>query len=352
MHAAVLLAGLAVTASLVAGCSEDPPVAGATVDPPCLVERPDDRSCLDANATSVDRPHLHDYWGGQDRLVVMDATAHAGSVGFNEDGQWFMLRPDPDHVVPQGTSEVQVTIAWTAYEPTHYSDTELMVVTAADREPWVAGPVASGDTVVIPSDNSRNDLPHQRLSAWQFILHAAPADPLGGVIFQADVTIRVEAVRGLDIPLYPGHPDLWQGRTEIALFDEEVPLGILHGGIEVGPASAGPCIFACLETMRPDDGAIVPYDAAFVEVVVTHDQDLPFRVGMTYHGAADRDTRELAPETDDGTTRTYRIPVGPDGDGPYAKQSLWEFRPFVEAPEKDGAFAGSYSVTARVLKDA
>ncbi len=94
----------------------------------------------------------------------------------------------------------------------------------------------------------------------------------------------------------------------------------------------------------PADGAIVPYDAATVVVTLTAIGSSPLRVHLAHHGA---DTRELVrPDAsqDDGTTRVWRIPVATAGDGPYARQSQWEF--WFEPDAATGHYSGDFHVNA------
>lgn len=106
----------------------------------------------------------------------------------------------------------------------------------------------------------------------------------------------------------------------------------------------------CPFTYTPADQVIVPFDADRVEVRIEHATAAPFTVGLAYHGAA---TREWSFPEAVGTDaqRIYTIPVGADGDGPYARQSQWEFIPYIDGPIEHGAIVQEYRITATVYRN-
>lgn len=298
--------------------------------------------------------HLHDYWGGQDRKLVVAETVPVGYFALGGgDGDAAVVLPDPGDVVPQGTASVEVTMTWTP-DPligaTNYVEgARLAVRTAADREPRDLGPVENGATVVVPSTNEQNDLPHQVLSAWEFhwVLEQLPvAEPFGFVAFQGELQVRVEAVRGLEIPLYPGHPDQWQGRTEIGLFAAE-GMAIMDGDTRSDDLR---CYSSCPGLFVPGDGVVVPIDASHIRVTLDRDAPSPTRLGLAYHTAISRDWQMPAPIEETPTSRVYVVDVLDGGDGAYTKQSNWEFALFVEDPVENGYIADTYRVAATVYK--
>lgn len=332
-----------------AGCSEDPqPLVAEPPEEPTVVTDPADYSY---NTTGR---HLHDYWGGQDRLEVFSRTVGLGAIqgtDFND----VAVRGDTDQVVPQGTRWVNVTLDWELAEPATHGATELWLRTARETEPFLVGPVSDGDTLSFESANGHNDLPHQRLSAWVFLLRFH-SDGNGFVVTQGSLTVTVQAARGVEIPVYPGHPDQWGGATELPLLAFQGDEGFAAGPLVVAGQEAGRwCLSGCLGQHRPDDGAIVPYDAAVVEVVLreTSGTGAALLPGLAFHGADTLAWTRLEPDEEAGAERTYRIPVGEgQGDSAYAQQSLWEFRVVIDEPQPDGVFAGAYDLEARVLRTA
>lgn len=315
-----------------AGCATGPSQSETSSSTTVLVTRPGDFSG-DANATGANAPHLHDYWLGQGRLTVMDGwpTEPGPGVSGGTDVPVYHYRPDSGHVIPQGAAAVEVTFTWTPGTSDVYQDPTLWVRTAADTEARKVGPVESGKVVSFNTTNPQNDLPHQLLSAWVFEFRLSQRDDVQTLRFKANVTVHVEAVRGLEIPLYPGHPDRWDGKENITLVDVTRQLAYMQD------RDTGCDGVSCPQIEVPQNGTIVPPDAAHVTATLTVTYGSPTQVGLSYHGAEGRAFQRLQPTATSGNTRTYDIPVGGYGDGPYAKTSQWEFAPFIEGPVPDSA---------------
>lgn len=337
-------------ALLLAGCSDAPTSSEGDAETVTLVTDPS-QGRMDATAGA----HLHDYWGSSARKLVLEATQAVGYLSFSPGaGPAVSFVPAAGDVVPQGASAVEVTMTWRpdpeAGGANQVAGTRLAVRTAADREAQDVGPIASGQTVTFNSTNERNDLPHQVLSAWEFhwVLEPVQAGGVTGVAsFQGEVDLRVEAIRGLEIPLYPGHPDQWLGRTEIALFTAE-GTAVMDGDPRTGDIR---CYGPCPPRMVPGDGVVIPIDAHHVRVTLDRDTASPTRFGLAYHTAVSRDWQVARPLEETPTSRIYSIDVLDGGDGAYAKQSNWEFTLFVEQPVENGYIADSYVVSATVHKD-
>lgn len=325
-----LAAALTLIAIALSGCASQPSTQSTSGSTTVTVTRPGD---FDANATGANAPHLHDYWLGQDRIVVMDGwpTEPGPGLGGGREVPIYHYRAPSGHVIPQGAASVEATFTWTPAPTDQYEDPQLWVRTAAHPEPRKVGPVVSGTPIVFNSTNEDNDLPHQLLSAWVFEFRLSERSDVQLLRFKANVTLHVEAVRGLEIPLYPGHPDFWQGRTNITLVDVQRSLAYLQD------PDTGCDGISCPETEVPANGTIVPFNAANVVATLTLENGGPTTVGLSYHGAEGREFQRLQPTETQGLVRTYVIPVGVYGDGPYAKSSQWEFRPYIEGPVADSA---------------
>lgn len=338
-----LAAALVLLSLLLAGCASEPATPAATAAEPLLVTEANDAESLTDEAFRM-QAHQHDYWGGAERLTVLDTTQQ-GELFFVSDEWAFGFIPEAGTVIPQGTARVEITVDWRDGNAKHYTAPELWVRTAADHEAVLVGALERGQTLVLDTTLASADLPHQALSAWRFQWRIHPGP--GGLIWWAgEVTMKAVAVRGLEIPVYPPHPDLWNGAETLDLMDGGQPFGVWTGD----PVDGGNCYGQCPEIHRPGDGLVVPYDAALVEVTFAQADDSATRLGLRYHAADTREYTVLEPVETQGATRIYRIPVTPAmGDSPYATQSLWEFAPFVDgepAPIK----TGSYKLQARVLR--
>ncbi len=336
---------------LLAGCTSDADDA----DGVNLITDPSDFSYL--NDTRPDqRAHLHDYWRGAQMIQVLEKTVHPGTECITSTGCIAArFSPDEGVIIPLGTARVEMLIEWQDSPQSLYERPELLVQTAADRDYRSLGEVASGDLVVLEVNNTQNDIPHQRLSAWRF---AWLVNSYEGQYLRTDgmeVSLNVQAHRGLDIPLFPGHPDLWGNQTSLNLIEGRewftTARFIGDGPEDSTTYGTGSPHFP----FAPDNQTVVPFNARMIEVVMEYDWETPHGLELYYHGA-DTWNWTLAPvESDDGAVRVHRIPVGAAGDSPYATQSLWEF--WLRADDAvpavgDGVHRGATAVTATVLREA
>lgn len=327
------------------GCASSDPSADETDEAPGVVTRPDDQDYLQ-NKSLAEKPHVHDYWNGAPTLIVMDKTVQDGMTWDGPPRPVHVFRPEPAKVVPQGTSTVNITIDWKEGEVAIAGTPELWVKTAADRAAEKVKEIESGETVEIVSTNARNDLPHQVLSAWEFHFVLKKKDATTPIQWDGEITLLASAHRGLELPVFPPHPDQWNGTTERKVLSDEADAPLYQGD-----GGDGNCFGGCVPVHVMDDGMVVPLDAAYVEVVMTYSAETPVKLGLKYHGA---DTRELTTATlekDEDNTRVYRIPVeGLAGDGVYATQSQWELVPVQETAARH--WSGAYTIEATVHKEA
>lgn len=301
--------------------------------------------------------HIHDYWRGGDRLVIVGDDAPADESGL---GPGFAsapdipvreFRPSSGHVVPQGTASVEVTFSWTDADDglDLYSAPTAYVKTAGTNATERLGVTENGGTLVLETGLPAADLPHQLLSAWAFELRLSPDEDTGVLRFKGVVSLHVEAVRGLELPVFPPHPDHWGGGTEIPLIDAAGQLSYWEDTGDGGSnGMSGPIVFT------PTSGAIVPGNASYVAVEVTWNG--PVALELWYHSAASRtlarvDTAFLTGSTVEGTTALYELPVDAGGDGPYAEQSQWEFtvKPVANGPLRTAWFT-DYTLDAMAVK--
>lgn len=307
-----------------------------------------------ANESFMMAAHQHDYWGGKDRLVVMDAGLENDGCCVTIGPRGFALQfvPADGIVVPHGTKQVEVIVTWTDEGTQLYEDPELWVQTAAEHEPSLVAPLSSGVPLVIGTEDHDLDLPHQSLSAWRFVVRVYPmADGVVARRVDGTMTVHAEAIRGREIPIYPPHPDLWGSRETIPLFEDEAAHALWRGQLDEDGRDIS-CYQGCFPRIhRPANGTVVPFDAATIEVILDARPDPTFEFGLKFHGADTRNFTDLVPTTIDGTKRVYEIPLSPGlGDSPYATQSVWGFAVFSEKPERDGTYAGSYTLTARAIR--
>ncbi len=338
-----------VTLFVFAGCTEAP-VENVAQEPDNVITDPTDYSYVETDGEGW---HIHDYWKGQDELDILERSVgyHAACFSSCSGFDYGPMRPATDVVIPQGAQFVNVTFSWTerADEEQSYGDVELWIQTAADHEPQFMQVLDNGVTATFESTNAQNDPPHQRLSLWGFVFMVRPPGGEGEMNFAVDGTFVVTAAKGLEIPEWPPHPDHWQGSNEIILFEDEPGSTMFTEQYPNGYA----CYGSCMGTHSPGDGLIVPWDATSVEVVLAYEPGIPAFLELEYHGA-DSWSRVRAPDGEMGDTplqRTYSIPLQNNGDSPYAKQSLWEFRVVIDGqPGDTQRYSGGYTLSAKAVK--
>ena len=346
-----LLAAFA--ALLLAGCSSAPDPEPLPAAAPDVITDP----AMGLNQTGA---HIHDYWKGQDRLTIIGEDAEPDESGLGPglaggpDVPVRAFQPSSGHVVPQGTSSVEVTFTWADAGDglDSYGEVSAWVKTAGTNLTERLGAAENGQTLVLETGLPAADLPHQLLSAWVFELRMS-ADPTTGVLrFKGDVAVDVVAVRGLDLPIFPAHPDHWKGASEIALVDGA---GQLSYFADLGDGGCDG--MSCPQVFTPRSGAIVPGNSSHVTVEITWTG--PVTLQLWYHSAT---SRELAladgafmaaggPVA--GGQATYELPTGDGPDGPYATQSQWEFTVLpVGAPggATRTAWMADYTITAKAVR--
>ncbi len=342
---------MVVLLTALSGCTTEPEPT-QDVQEHGIITDPTDYSYLE-NQTDGSGWHVHDYWRGQDRLVLAEVEQPidfrcAGGCSFASYGRGVGRLP-AGTVVPQGASHVEITVSY-EFDADHPTPV-LAVKTAADKEAREIGPVASGALVVFNSTNEMNDPPHRSLSGWSFPLTLSGTGQ-DGYDFSGTIRMTIEAVRGLEIPAYPPHPDFWQGRDRIPLFENE-------GGQALYMEQDGgtwTCYIICeWSTHSPGDGIVVPFDASHVEVQLTYGTGMPTGLVLAYHGADQWDMTSVDGEGMIGETTTFTIPMDqPMGDSPYASQSLWQFR--LRADDQPtgppSRWTGEYTVSAWAVKTA
>lgn len=334
----------ALVAATLAGCAEEPAAVEEPEPDAVLITSAADNAALAEGDMGW---HLHDYWNGETRRTAADAIVSTG--GWNCNGcENIMLRfrGDRDQIVPLGTARIEVELTWTTEGEQLYGAPELWVKRADEREPTFVAPIENGVPVTFDTTNDDADPPHQVLSRWEYFL-VLPA--IGEEARTAgEFRLFAEAVRGLDIPLFPPHPDPWKGNAEVALLEDSIGPLLQRENVAEGSRT---CEGGCLATHVPLDGALVPHDASAVVVTLTYELGVPATLGVRSHGG---DTWDLTPQAEEFTgplVRTFRIPVTPDtGDSPYAKQSLWEIQVWMDQPVDDRAWGGAYTLRAVAVK--
>lgn len=340
---AVLLAVPVFLGILLAGCSGDSPPSPAGDGPDVgVITDPRDLS----NRTGE---HIHDYWSGETVVDLVDATQTSTWNTVFGGGYWRRTFYPPDEVVvPQGTASINVTVHWTDGSPAdNYGAVSLWAKPANTVDPRFVREIASGDTVEIKLAYEEADLPHQLLSAWEFIVQYNGSGQAYSAFFQGTTHVVATAHRGLELQPFPAHPDLWQGRDEFTFADATRMM------TNVGYTGSGqlPTVVRALE------GALVPPEAARVTVDVTLEAASPApapvgAVEVWYHPADSRAWVSLGVISSVGGSASWEIPIEAGmGDGPYGNASVWQFRIYTpEEPTQPHLHAGNVHLVATVHK--
>lgn len=340
----------ALLASLMAGCTGPGEPAAVADDGVGVVTDPRDTSYLQ-NGSMAAGSHIHDYWGGRDRVQVLDraGSMHSSCTGGGcADGMFAGYgRPAEGIIVPQGTKWVNGTFNFTPDGAQDFTKLELWVKTAMDAEAKPFGTLVPGEPFSFPSSQDQNDPPHYVLSLWEFqVMAYGSAD---SVMVKGDYDWSVEAVRGLPLVPYPPHPDRWEGRTEMLLLEEDAG-ALLYQETDNSWSCYHAGTSRCPGIHSLPDGVVVPFDATRVEARIT---GVFPTMSLQFHGA---DTwNYTAVEGTMGTTEiVFDVPLGPGiPDSPYAKQSLWQFWVGLDQPQPtEETWAGTYTLTVRAFKDA
>lgn len=328
------------------------------------------------------RPHLHDYWGGQDVVtlvedldvgpIVCENVAGAFYAGVGDLGGRHCRGPafrlpasegleDPKVILP-GTKLVEVIVKWDASslgnqdldrvgllyldnsdDGWDFNDPFFFETVHFDNQTPMY-PRARLDPFRIGSSWELNDVGHQRRSGWEFMLflddtqltaqHRAKASSvdaagtsdwthLPSVFGPFSVTVRVH--RGA-LGLEPPHPDFWGGADRLTLLGKKTPndsemIWVTHPG---GLVSSG----YTFNYWRP---ALVPPETVWLEILLEenyHLNDLPMRVrtALTAEDAHPREYKALAWTTREATKTVYRYAPAPgESDHFYAKRTEWRF---------------------------
>lgn len=338
--------------AVLAGCAGSPGEQ-AQADGPTVITDPRDTAYLQDGSLAAGS-HIHDYWGGRDRVPVLDASSGGSSTCTGcTDGMVFQsVRPDEGAIVPQGTAWVNGTWTHESDGQDQFTGLELWVKSAEDVEPERWGPLQSGVPFSINTSQGENDPPHYVLSLWVFQVKA-----LGGqdIHVGGTFTWKVEAVRGLPLVPYPPHPDRWNGATQLDLLSDAGGTQLTYEQQDPTGGGSISCYGACPGRHTLPSGVVIPFDTDRVEVLVRITSGVPAGLGLWYHGADTWTETQAAAVMDTAapTETLYVIQIeGAMADSPYAPQSLWEFQVWLDQPQPAlRAWSGEYTIEIKAFKD-
>ncbi|HWG91571.1 MAG TPA: hypothetical protein VNZ52_12050 [Candidatus Thermoplasmatota archaeon] len=349
---ALALALLVASTPLLAGCLTEETPQAASAEP---MDTADAAPRIDTGtgapvAGRDAAPHVHDYWGGRDRVALLDQNVEIGaqdaaiwtlmSTFYTKEpmaGGFFASFPE-NTTVYEGTGLMEITLTWSEPTITGFKFT-YRHAGSPDLQGWV--PVQKDVPTVLEVTPDMTDMPHSTGSRWEFLFTATgtPAVAFGVV------HVKIEIVRTRDPAVYAGHPDRWQGATTLPILEAEGvaaargppqqtqrmlldpwagPAGLLDAQAPVPMETGNLTVTVTIRSITPDHRAVDRLLLGY------QTPDLSFNSYFLQDGATE--------VSEDRTTWTWRVPVEMDQtDSPYAETSGWSFfvRPVYASPAGD-----------------
>lgn len=352
------------------------------------------------NAGSGDmRAHLHDYWGKETRINVIDSSfewhapyddtgpysesfgryydtaTHANvhpcvwtdsedEVYFNQRLIWF---DEPTTLVYAGTKQIEVTLDWAEED---YAGDQLKLAWRGSGSPkFTEGELfAKGSTYIIPVDPIDWDSSHQTFSLWEIFM-CTPEEATTGVVDDTEAVLgSIDVVMDLarmegPIPAERPHPVLWpaDGRSVVVAGTEKS----YAAGYSLSRSTYGSNF-----VVRPDEtengSVLVPprTKELLVHLEWTTSSPQPEPWSLTYRPANVRffdmkdpgDMLKPAPSAKGATSRDYVIAVEPgQEDQFYQSKSNWYFMLNLEGKEADWQYTNGFdyklTLTVTAIKD-
>ncbi|MHB8604220.1 MAG: hypothetical protein ACYDCK_03105 [Thermoplasmatota archaeon] len=284
-------------------------------------------------------PHMHDYWHGKERVTLMDTDVTVDpTTGFQYTFYNLFVDREPavggvaihlpdGATVYEGTGRLELTATWTTQTITGLA---VQYRTAANSKLSDAKPLSSGAPLVVTVTPDMTDMPHMTTSKWAFLF----TPPSAGGVIEGTFHLKVDIVKLRDITLFPGHPDLWQGKHQKDILDADETSTQNNFVTDIANFATG-------ASGPGDDPGFAPKDVVPMETMgmlvnvhitsVTGTTGTVSSVNLFYHGA---DTgangyRQATQVTGDPATGkfVYRLPSVQmkQTDSPYAKVSQWRF---------------------------
>lgn len=355
----VSLLALALLLPAFAGClsSDEPPSEpeplGETNASEVNATLPDDRgeaiAFQETNATEEGAggvEHLHDYWGGAERVDVFVGDVSFFVTPVYPDGEGSQARSiayiklPPPNLIYEGASEVQILVQ----APTLDGTTPMPVAPAltltyrtASSDAFVdGGAITYAQALVLPVAARETDMPHSVSSLWAFALKTDKPEMF------TSVNVTITAIKGSKVVDWPGHPDFYKDRSERVVMDAD--LNVHRQGIEEG------LLYGTASSWTPPE-KLISYGTGYLDVFVnissasSSNGAPPTGFFLEYHDATILDAEDSFNDRIDDTEggRAYDdefyhfvVPVTAEGmDGPYQPSSRWGFRmvaTFAETP--------------------
>lgn len=288
----------------------------------------------------AEQAHVHDYWDGETSAVLLDEKVpvmvfhnhlldeppreqhtHGCDETLASDSQGgsrkFSL--PPGKIVLPGTATLDFMFGWN--DPT-VTGLRLIYRPANAHDFVDGGLVENGKAMQVALTPAMADAGHTTRTKWAFFLCASSSAPLA--FAQGDISSNILALRAVELPADPPHPDAWNGATSIRIAE-------LERSVEaIAALNKGQDAWV---QVPHEHGSIVPVGTEAVTVNVTLQatgpaESLDPSAVMVYYRDASvpewvYTTANLS--SSEGGLLSYGIPVDHDQvDGVYAEESSWD----------------------------
>lgn len=279
-------------------------------------------------------PHIHDYWKGKERVTLFEGEVapqveeSMGNTFFNAfqnrqasaGGTTFLLPNNT--IVYEGTGQMEIVATWDSPLVTGLSVSYRTGVGPAFSAPVA---LANGEPLVVDVTPEMCDMPHMSTSRWVF--YFAPDASPGASLDAFD--LKIDIVKMRDVSLFPGHPDLFEGKAEKILLETDGESAQVSYAKRV-PNLATEGAFGeheiALEKAVPMEAKAMRFEVTITKADATPPMRVSY-IGFFYHGA-DSNFLLRAPEQPlekVGQTLVWEIPVEMEmTDSPYNPGSQWE----------------------------
>lgn len=318
-----------------------------------------------------DIPHVHDYWGGRDSFVLVDANydltqpnpespvptpaqqallmVQKPNPTANTTDTWWRvpilegLGDDGPPLVLPGTARVDFELTWNPDEVT-VDSFGLAYFSAAPESVTVLGRQAGPALWSIAVNETMDDNGHQQWSFWRFYLYTTPVSqrsPPDLYAVTGSLQVKITLHRG-NVIEEPGHRDFWGGNDTLILRDLSVVTTIPTACCQ---ARSG------YQSLDLDGETIVPpgtvrmrveftvrYQGATGETPLDLDYTLTWKTAaLNPQTETIQQWTEMDPIVDEKNHKVWEFELQPgEADAYYQRSSLWEWKPWPRPFSEDG----------------
>lgn len=309
-----------VAALVLAGCASSPPSEpNSESASPDVITNPGDLAYLQNN-TTASKPHVHDYWGGQNSKVLYE-----GDFRLDLNQRSYQVQPGDGATVIVGTRWVNMTARFATANP--FGGSPRVEVQLPTGRVYSFG-FRNSQNGSIPTNDTTNDPPHSRVTRWTF---KAMSDGASSALAPIDVHLTIILVRGPGpLSLQPGHPDDWGASRTLVPFDYSGKLFALGSNATSRVVRPNQYPSAYVVPQKPP---LIPPNTGRLAISFAYNSSTPpplhFAPVLSWKGAdrANYEKVSVAPTTSRSGFLAWEVTVEPRmWDSPYANETQWSLR--------------------------